>query len=266
MDKFQKYYLSLFVLVIYSNFQAQVNCNTMQDENCKKACEIYNIASELQGTTQSQEAFDYAIKLCPTFSNLYREKSVPYLKNGDFVTWKTLIDKAVELDPKMNLGYRGWCKYQFLRDYKGAIADIEALEKIYPTGYLGYSANGDYELHIAKAICYSALGQKAKAISIIENQLAKKDHNIGFYDYYQLGVTYFELGKYDKALENFEKQSKQNDFAENIYFKSKVAKIRNKDYLDLKKLALKSYDEGKTMKDGYTHHFNKVYKSQMEEL
>ena len=96
--------------------------------------------------------------------------------------------------------------------------------------------------------------------------MAKKDHNVGLFDYYQLGVTYFELGKYDKALENFEKQSKVYDFAENIYFRSKVSKIRNKDYLDLKSLALKSYDEGKTMKDAYTHHFNKIYRKQIAEL
>lgn len=266
MEKFQKYCLSLLILVVYSNIQAQVNCNAVEGKDCKKACELHNYWGEYQGSRESQEGFDEAIKLCPNFSNAYMEKAVPYLKNGDFVTWKILIDKAVSISPEKYLGYRGWCKYQFLRDYKGAIADIEALEKIYPTGYLGYSANGDYELHIAKAICYSALGQKEKAISIIENQLAKKEHNIGLFDYYQLGVTYFELSKYDKALENFEKQSKQNDFAENIYFKSKVAKIRNKDYLDLKKMALKSYDEGKTMKDGYTHHFNKVYRTQIEEL
>ncbi|UFH30373.1 hypothetical protein LNP04_10300 [Chryseobacterium sp. C-71] len=266
MEKFQKYYLSLLILVVYSNLQSQVNCNVMQSDDCKKACELYNYWGEYQGFRESQEGFDKAIALCSNFSNAYMEKAVPYLKNGDFVTWRVLIDKAVELDPKMHLGYRGWCKYQFLRDYKGAIADIEALEKIYPTGYLGYSANGDYELHVAKAICYSALGQKEKAISIIENQLAKKEHNVGLFDYYQLGVTYFELSKYDKALENFEKQSKQYDFAENIYFKSKVAKIRNKDYLDLKKMALKSYDEGKSMKDGYTHHFNKVYRAEIEEL
>ena len=77
---------------------------------------------------------------------------------------------------------------------------------------------------------------------------------------------YFELKNHDKALENFEKQSKVYDFAENIYFKSKISKIRNKDYLDLKKMALKAYDENKTIMDGYTHHFNKVYKSQIEEL
>ncbi len=266
MEKFPKYFLSLFVLVIYTNLQAQVNCNAIEEEDCKKACEIYNKDSASQGSRESQESLDRAIALCPNFSDAYLEKSVPYLKRGDFITWKTLIDKAVELDPKRHLGYRGWCKYQFLRDYKGAIADIEALEKLYPTEYSGYSANGDYELHIAKAICYSALGQKEKAISIFEKQLAKKDHNVGFYDYYQLGVTYFEQGKYDKALENFEKQSKYSDFAENIYYKSKVAKIRNKDYLDLKMLALKSYDDGKTMRDHYTHHFNKIYRTQIEAL
>lgn len=266
MEKFQKYYLSLLVLVICSNLQAQVNCNIMQDDNCKKACEIFNYWGEFQGFRESQEKFDEAIELCPNFSNLYMEKAVPYLKRGDFITWKILIDKAVAIDPKIHLGYRGWCKYQFLRDYKGAIQDIEALEKIYPTGYLGYSANGDYELHIAKAMCYSALGQKEKAISIIQGQLAKKDHNIGLYDYYQLGVTYFELGRYNKALDNFEKQAKHNNFAENIFYKAKVSKIRNKDYLDLKNLALKSYDEGKTMKDDYTHHFNKVYRAQINEL
>jgi hypothetical protein len=57
-----------------------------------------------------------------------------------------------------------------------------------------------------------------------------------------ISITSFETEKYDKALENFEKQSKVYDFAENIYFRSKVSKIRNKDYLDLKSLALKSYD------------------------
>lgn len=265
MEKFPKYFLSIFILVIYTNLQSQVNCNAMVGDNCKKACEIFNRPSS-QGSRESQENLDEALSLCPTFSDIYVEKSVPYLKRGDFIEWKKLIDKAVELDPKSHLGYRGWCKFQFLRDYKGAIADLEALEKLYQDGYLGYSTNGDYELHIAQALCYSALGQKEKAISIFEDQLAKTDHIVGFYDYYQLGVAYFDLGKYDQALENFEKQSRYNDFAENIYYKSKVAKIRNKDYLDLKMMALKSYDEGKTMNDGYTHHLNKVYRIQMEEL
>lgn len=265
MEKFPKYFLSIFILVIYTNLQAQVNCNSIEGENCKKACEIFNHDSGSQGSQQSQENLDKAIVLCPSFSDAYMEKSVPYLKRGDFVTWKKLIDKAVELDPANQLGYRGWCKLQFLRDYEGAIEDFDQLEKYRPEN-LGYSKNGNYNLYVAKAICYSALNQKEKAIKILENLFKTKNYNFGLYDYYQLGVTYFEITQYDKALENFEKQSKIYDFAENIYFKSKVAKIRNKDYLDLKNLALKTYDEGKYMKDAYTHHFNKVYRTQIAEL
>lgn len=265
MERFQKYYLSLIFLAVYSQISAQVNCSIFTEENCRKACEISNQAGEYQGLSLSQLAFDKAIEICPTYDNAYFEKSVPYLKNGDFVTWKSLIDKAVELNPKEHLAYRAWCRYQFLRDYKGAIQDFNELEKYYP-GNLGYSKNGDYNLYVVKAICYSALNQKEKAVEILDNLFKTNDYHYGLYDHYQLGVTYFELNQYDKALENFEKQSKVYDFAENIYFKSKVSKIRNKDYLDLKRLALKSYDEGKTMKDVYTHHYNKIYRAQIEAL
>ncbi|CAD0222228.1 tetratricopeptide repeat protein [Chryseobacterium sp. D764] len=265
MEKFQRYYLSFLLLIVYTNTIAQVNCNAVEGENCKKACELYNWASNLQGFAESQEGFDKAIELCPDFSRAYMEKAVPYLKNGDFVTWKILIDKAVALDPQMHLGYRGWTKFQFLRDYKGAIQDLEGLKKYYPKD-LGRSQNGDYNLDVVRAMSYSALGQKGKAAGIIERLLATRGYVKGMFDHYQLGVTYFELGRYDKALENFEKQSKEYNFAENIYFKSKVSKIRNKDYLDLKMLALQTYDEGKTMKDVYTHHFNKVYRKEIEEL
>lgn len=265
MEKFQRYYLSFLFLIVYTNTIAQVNCNAIEGEDCKKACELYNKASDLQGFRESQEDFDKAIELCPGFSNAYMEKAVPYLKNGDFATWKILIDKAVALDPQKHLGYRGWCKFQFLGDYKGAIQDLEEFRRYYPEDP-GRSLNGDYHLDVVKAMSYSALGQKEKAAGIIERLLAKRGYVKGMFDHYQLGVTYFELGRYDKALENFEKQSKEYDFAENIYFKSKVSKIRNKDYLDLKRLALQTYDEGKTMKDVYTHHFNKVYRKQIEEL
>lgn len=264
-----KQYLLFLLLPVFAFSQPNCNAFLLKGDTLQyKACRLVeNIDKKhYQFSREFHEKYDEALKICPYFDYAYHEKSVAYLKSGDFINWKIFIDKAVELNSKEYLGYRGWCKYQFFRDYKGAIEDIEALEKIYPTGYLGYSSNGDYELHIAKALCYSALGQKEKVISIIENQLSKKDHNVGLFDYYQLGVTYFELNKYDKALENFEKQSKINDFAENIYFRSKISKVRNKDYLELKNLALKTYDEGKTAKDAYTHHFNKIYRVQIAEL
>ncbi|MCJ7933807.1 MAG: hypothetical protein MUW56_09265 [Chryseobacterium sp.] len=234
MEKFQRYYLSFLLLIVYTNTIAQVNCGAIEGEDCKKACELYNWASDSdqQDFRESQEGSDKAVELCPDFAGASIEKAVPYLKNGDLISWRIVMDEAVELDSKMYLGYRGWCKFQFLKDDERAVLDLEALKK-YDPEHLGRSGNGDHNLGVVKAM---------------------SDH--------YLGVTYFELGRYDKTLEHFEKQGKGYEFAENIYLKSKVSKIRNKDYLDLKTLALQTYDE-KTMKEVYIHHMNKVYRKQM---
>ncbi|PWN66848.1 hypothetical protein C1631_019200 [Chryseobacterium phosphatilyticum] len=265
MEKSLKFCLSFLGLLIYSTSLAQVNCNIFTTDQCKESCEKSNFAEKIEWTQYAQELFDEAIKLCPTNDFAFKEKTVPYLRSEDFVNWKKLIDKAVKLDPKKNLGHRGWGKFQFLHDYSGAIRDLDELKKYSPED-LGRSRNGDSDLDIVKAMSYSGFGQKEKAAGIIERLLTARGYVKGVFDHYQLGVTYFQLGKYDKALENFEQQSKEYDFAENIYFKSKVSKIRNKDYLDLKMLALQTYDAGKVMKDGNTQHFNKVYRKQIEEL
>lgn len=240
MEKFQRYYLSFLLLIVYTNTIAQVNCHAVEGENCKKACELYNWDSGRQISRESRGAFDRAIGVCPDFSNSYMEKAVPYLKNGDFVTWKILIDKAISANPKMHLGYRGLYKFQFLRDDNTAVLDLESLKKHDPND-LGRSVSKNYHPPVVKAVFYSVLGQKERTADSIEKLLASKSYFNGMYDHYQLGVTYFELGRCYETSENFEKHSR-DAFAENIYFKSKVSKIRNKDYLDLKTLALRKYD------------------------
>jgi len=69
---------------------------------------------------------------------------------------KKMIDKAVELDPEKYLGYRGWCRLQFLRDYKGAIKDIEELKSLVSYD-IGACQTGDYHLNIVLTLCYQKL-------------------------------------------------------------------------------------------------------------
>jgi tetratricopeptide (TPR) repeat protein len=126
---------------------------------------------------------------------------------------------------------------------------------------IGYSINGDYHLNIVKGICYSAINQKQKAIKIFNDQLKTKDYSAGLYDYYQLGVTYYEVGDYDNALKSFEKQTEINEFADNAYYKCKVHKtLKNEsEYKKHKEIALKLWAENKKLFDPYTCHFNNVY-------
>ncbi|UCA61834.1 hypothetical protein KB553_10020 [Chryseobacterium rhizoplanae] len=243
--------------------KGQVSCKNFDNDDCKKACELANLAEPYQGYKQSQMAFDKAIELCPNFDYAYREKSVPYLKRGDFITWKKLIDKAVTLNPNNNLGYRGWCQYQFLRNYKAAINDIELLEKLVGNDNVGFSQNGDYSLQVVKALCYKGLGNNKKAIEILEKQIHKKNYTRMFYDYYHLGILYFQEEKLEKAKIIFQKQILKDDyFAEPYYYLSliffKQEKTKKaKEYI-IK--ALDYYNNNKIIKDRYTTNIDKIYK------
>lgn len=203
---------------------AQPNCNIYkEDESCYQAClESRKAIQNPQGSRASQEHFDRAIELCPTFDYAYFEKAVPYLKNGRFLEWNRMINKAVELNPEAYLSYRASCIYQFFRDYKRVLIDLERLESIINYD-IGHSQNGEYHMNIIKALCYRGLGQKQKAIKTIETQLKKQDHLLGNYDYLHLGTLYLEENNITKAIQYLEMQVEHNSYiAEGYYFLGKA--------------------------------------------
>lgn len=262
-----------FLLAIFSvlslNLDGQ-NCNafkyygdTLQYEACIIAEEAKN---HHQFSKKYQEIYDMAIEKCPYFADAYQARSVAYLKSGDFLTWKKLIDKAVEFKPKDWLGYRGWCRYQFFKDYDGAIKDIEKLDSLINYD-LGHSANGDYHLNIAKAICYKAKGESLRAIEIIKQQLADEKHNVGIYDYLHLGVLYLENKQFKDAILYLEMQEKKNDLAENRFYKALAYKELGQIEECRKNLELAQqlYVKNVRMDDPYCIPCDKIYLKQIED-
>ncbi len=257
-------------LIILKFGYSQPNCHIYKMENnhaCYEACIIATEKTEGQGSKSSQENFDKAIALCPSLDYAYREKSVPYLKRGDFVTWKKLIDKAVELNPTLHLGARGWCKYQFVRDYHGAIKDFEQLESLTRSD-IGYSVNGDYHLNMAKALCYKAIGQKGVAMEIFERQLAQRNYTPLSYDFLHLGILKMETGDSAGAKEYLNKSIAYNDYLAEpyyylglIYKKEKSAKEFKVNMEKAKTFYLKGYKHS----DPYTHPMDKIYLADIEQ-
>lgn len=248
---------------------SQPNCNIYKmagNDSCYQACLLATSGFGEQGSKISQLRFDQALSLCPTLDYAYMQKAVPYLKRGDFYTWKLLIDKAVALNPGEHLGYRGWCMYQFLRDYKGAIRDIEQLDSM-KDGNIGYCITGDYHLNIVKALCYKALGQKQMALQIMEDQLAQKGYEPMLYDYLHLGVLKVEIGKLEDGIICFGKSIELNDYnAETYYYRALAYKKMGKltEFKQDMEKAFAYYKSGRKIYADYYHPMDKIFLSDIE--
>lgn len=243
---------------------SQRNCNIYkwEGDSCRyEACIFLEEAPRyFQLRKEYHEIYDRAIEICSNYSDAYRAKSVAYLKTGDFITWKGLMDKAVAIDPKEHLGYRGWCHFQFFRDYESAIADIEELDRL--TEYnIGYSQNGMYHLNIAKALCYKMIGQKTMAITIIQNQMKTEGYKAGLYDYLHLGVLFLETNQFKKAEKAFLSQLQEYDCAENRYYLALAYKATKQTEMSKANIghARSLYNENQVMHDPYTHQIDKIY-------
>lgn len=260
--------LLLFCCVFYLSLRGQ-NCKAFLYEKDTAQYEACLLAEKRNGHYQYskayQEALDESLRKCPRFSYGYLHKSVAYLKSGDFLTWKKLIDEAVKLNPRENLGYRAWCRFQFFRDYQGAIADLDQLRSI-ANFDVGYSAGGEYHLNVMEALCYKALHQQKKALALLQAHLQQTSTTVGNFDYLHLGVLYYEFKSYDAALEAFEKQAKQYDIAENRYYTALVHcdKGEQQKCKEQLQMAKELYQKDRKMFDPYTEQMDKIYLDQIE--
>src|SRR5690606_25579307 len=147
------------------------------------------------------------------------------------------------------------------RDYEGAIKDIEKLDSLV-RGNIGQSQNGTYHLNIAKGLCYKGIGEKEKAIEIIESQikLNEREDFVGAYDYLHLGVLYLETEKFEKAIKVFEKQSNTSELAENEYYSALAFQKLNKqeEYRSRLEKAKELYVAGRKMFDPYSTPMDKI--------
>ncbi|GAA4385611.1 hypothetical protein [Hymenobacter koreensis] len=173
-----------------------------------------------QGSIQSQVYFDRAIAACPTFAYSYHEKSVPFLKRGDFQTWKQLMDVAVQLQPDRYLGDRGWCRFKFVHDYRGALLDLQRLQTL-TNNQPGQSGDGSYDLRMVAGLCQRELGDLRGALATFDLCIADntKQDRVGIYDYLHRGTTKLRLGEYTGALADFARQRTVNErLAETYYY------------------------------------------------
>jgi len=255
----------LIVQIGMTILNSQPNCLVFEKGDCRTACELAVEASNFQGAKHSQEMFDEAIQLCPSFAYAYYEKSVPYLKHGLILEWKELIDKAVEYDPHNYLLNRGCNQIQFFKNYEAGLKDLDRLYELMGRFEIGHTNSGEYDVQLIRAIACRKIGDVEKSIEIIEELLDSDQYFQNMYDYFHIGITYLEANLLEKAEAAFVKQIEYNEFAEIYYYYSIVFQKLNQNNMAIEMLSrgIELYKKDIIMKNNYYHHLDKVFYSEL---
>jgi tetratricopeptide (TPR) repeat protein len=174
---------------------------------------------------EGQTIADSALTIDPTNARLWQQKSMPYLKNGDFMSWRKFINKAVDNDPERYLAYRGFCAMIFVKDYESALLDFERIQKLKPSGAV-YEM--DHSVDFWRGLCYLELGKLDSARIFMEKslkyQLDLRSAEWAHYnDFFYLGVIHYELNDITKAQYYMDASLKNyNEFPDAHFYKALI--------------------------------------------
>ncbi len=224
----------------------------------------FHIAEDLQGTYFSQYMFQILTFQHPQFSNAYFEQSVAYNKRGQYHEGFQILDKAVDINPKEHIGYRGWMKLMKLQDFKGAISDFKQQDSLTPNR--NNFIQGD-DINYLIAISYQGIGNYNKAKQYYNKVFQKADStylSLTPIIYVNYGILLEENGFPTEAMEQYNKSLKKGgiNLSEAFYHKADLYnKLGIKDSSQYYfKRALDQYNKGYRLKDDYNEVFNELYK------
>lgn len=256
--------ICIFIFAFVCSSYGPPNCFLYEDDpDCYQACKEAEIAITFpQGSKPSQEHFNKSIKLCNSFDYSHYEKSVPFAKRGLMNEWLPMLNVALELNPENYLAIRGWYHFFFMKNYTQAIEDIQKFDAIVDYD-IGFTGDGTYHLNIMLGLCYKGLGDKAKAIEVIKNQLGDKTYEPSPYDYLHLGVLYLETENYSKATKSLEQQIEISSISEVYYYLALVeaAEMNYDSAQENLQTALRLYNADMTMENGYIELCDEIYRA-----
>ncbi len=149
-------------------------------------------------------------------SNEYMEYSVHLNKAGDFENGFKYLNKAVELDPKLHLGYRGWIRLRKIRDFDKALEDFDRLDSLTPNFV---DAPWGEDIDFLRGECFFGKKEYQRAIELFNRSI--KNQKEGWADiqsFVYLGLCEYELGNYEKAISEFQRALNQSEYVPESFF------------------------------------------------
>lgn len=198
-------------------------------------------------------------------SDEYMEYSVHLNKAGDFENGFKYLNKAVELDPKLHLGYRGWIRLRKMRDFDKALEDFDRLDSLTPNFV---DAPWGENIDFLRGECFFGKKEYQRAIELFNRNI--KNQKEGWADiqsFVYLGLCEYELGNYEKAISEFERALNQSEYVPESFF-GMVKAYQKLGQIEKAKENLSKAESNIHYKrdDIYNEFLNEIYMSEIQEF
>ena len=226
MASLQRLYLSFSLLITLFSASAQIN-NTIEAKREKYITKEYWHTFGYN-SPQWQMYLDSALVIEPRNSRLWQQKSMPNMKNGNYYEGMRFLNKAVEYDTLAWLGYRGFMKCVFMKDYTNAIIDLKSMYNKRPIEQVM-----DHSYPFWIGISYLKLNQLEDAnryLSLSVDQGMKNGKEwVHYVDWFYWGIVKYKQKDYEKALEFLENATSRNShFPDAEFYKAMILLQKNK--------------------------------------
>jgi tetratricopeptide (TPR) repeat protein len=176
-----------------------------------------------------QRYLDSALTIDHTSAYYWQQKAMPLYKQKKYEAGAPFLDSAVKYNPKQYMEYRGFMKCIFQKSYTSAIADFHTAK-----AWVGESGVMDHSYDFYIGLSYLQLDKFDSAEyylvkSTSEQRKSKGEDWVHPVDLFYLGIVYYEVADYNKAIEHFNKSLKQyHNFSDVKYYKANCLKRLNR--------------------------------------
>jgi tetratricopeptide (TPR) repeat protein len=217
--------LAAFLFVFFS-----ISCGAQKSALTKKQTDsVYYRASQsgAQGYFSHawQKYYDSLLKIDPTKDEYWQMKAMPYFKHRQYEVGMQYLNKAVEINPKEWLQYRGFINCIFAKNYTAAIADYSLFKKQY-----GVQVRMEHSTNFYLGLSYLMLNKYDTAKQFFEEDITKStEASIHFMNWFYLGIVHYEQENYTAAIDNFDKAlTEYPNFSDAQFYKAKCLRYLHK--------------------------------------
>lgn len=231
-----KHILPLVIIFMSFLVSAQIQEKALSPADSLKVKTYWDKANDTYLYSQQRQFYlDSALAIEPWNAFYWQQKAMPLCKQKKYEIGMVFMDSAVKYNRKKYTDYRAFMKCIFQKHYQEAIANFREAETITPNGYV---MDHSYNFYIG--LCYLQLNQFDSSIYYITKSIEHRsktfgDNWVNHTELFYLGVNFYELFNYQKAIETFDKALLIHpNLPEAKFYKAKCLVYQNKKELALK--------------------------------